>query len=206
MSRPPPGCDGAAQILLCSNPCSKSCACPAVISHDLNLVRSIAQRVCVMQAGNCRAGRLQTLFMPATPYSRLCWMPNRRYRLSGSAREGCSRRPECALPLGGGLSEQAVPAAVDASACTATGKTLGIAASRLRQVHPGQAICVCSIQRQLRPRARPRASAETDAPGASRFRWYPGPYGSLSRACRCSRSSAKAWKYRAMQPRSVTPR
>ena len=104
-----------------------------LISHDLNLVRSIAQRVCVMQAGEIvEQADCQTLFnVPQHPYSRLLLDAEP----VGTAL--CQDQRETVLqvaglsvrfPIGGGLfrRKQYLQAVDGISLDLQRGKTLGI--------------------------------------------------------------------------------
>jgi len=119
-----------------------------LISHDLNLVRSIAQRVCVMHAGEIvEQADCETLFTaPQHPYSRLL------LDAEPSGDVLCSEPRETVLdvhdlsvqfPLGGGLfRRKTYLRAVDGiSLSVQRGKTLGIVGeSGSGEVHPsGQA-------------------------------------------------------------------
>ncbi|MFC6340051.1 dipeptide ABC transporter ATP-binding protein [Pseudomonas sp. CCM 7891] len=104
-----------------------------LISHDLNLVRSIAQRVCVMQAGEIvEQADCQTLFSaPQHPYSRLLLDAEPAgTALCHDARETVLEVDDLSVqfPLGGGLFRRKhYLRAVDGiSLSVQRGKTLGI--------------------------------------------------------------------------------
>jgi microcin C transport system ATP-binding protein len=105
-----------------------------LISHDLNLVRSIAQRVCVMHAGEIvEQADCETLFTaPQHPYSRCCSGRGTggRTGVQRSARETVLEVDDLKVqfPLGGGLFQRKTYLrAVDGiSLSVQRGKTLGI--------------------------------------------------------------------------------
>jgi len=104
-----------------------------LISHDLNLVRSIAQRVCVMHAGEIvEQAACETLFTaPQHPYSRLLLDAEPTGDvLCGEERETVLQVDDLTVqfPLGGGLFQRKTYLrAVDGiSLSVQRGKTLGI--------------------------------------------------------------------------------
>jgi microcin C transport system ATP-binding protein len=105
-----------------------------LISHDLNLVRSIAQTVCVMRAGEIvERAECETLFcQPRHPYSRLLLDAEPAGEaLPRDEREAVLRVTDLKVwyPIGGGLlrKPREVVKAVDGiSLCLQRGKTLGI--------------------------------------------------------------------------------
>ena len=104
-----------------------------LISHDLNLVRSIAQRVCVMKAGEIvEQADCETLFCaPQHPYSRLLLDAEPAgIVLNHEARETVLQVDNLSVqfPLGGGLfrRKQYLQAVDGISLEVQRGKTLGI--------------------------------------------------------------------------------
>ncbi|MGL5999300.1 MAG: ABC transporter ATP-binding protein [Pseudomonas proteolytica] len=104
-----------------------------LISHDLNLVRSIAQRVCVMQAGEIvEQADCQTLFSaPQHPYSRLLLDAEPvGTALCQGQRENVLQVDSLSVryPIGGGLfrRKQYLQAVDGISLDLQRGKTLGI--------------------------------------------------------------------------------
>ncbi|WP_416363744.1 ABC transporter ATP-binding protein [Pseudomonas sp. NFX183] len=103
-----------------------------LISHDLNLVRSIAQRVCVMRGGEIvEQADCQTLFnAPQHPYSRLLLDAEPAEALCSDERETVLQVDDLSVqfPLSGGLfRRKTYLRAVDGiSLSVQRGKTLGI--------------------------------------------------------------------------------
>jgi microcin C transport system ATP-binding protein len=58
------------------------------ITHDLGIVRRIADRVCVMKDGKIveQGNGRRSSTNPQHPYTRTCWPPSRRASRSGSRR------------------------------------------------------------------------------------------------------------------------
>ncbi len=164
-----------------------------LISHDLNLVRSIAQRVCVMRAGEIvEQAECQVLFnAPQHPYSRLLLDAEP----AGDAL--CSDERETVLqvdnlsvqfPLGGGLFRRKtyLRAVDDISLSVQRGKTLGIVGeSGSGKSTLGQAILrLLDSDGSIRFQGEALDAVERSSRcgrGASRCRWCSRtPIGSLS--------------------------
>jgi ABC-type dipeptide/oligopeptide/nickel transport system ATPase component len=181
-----------------------------LISHDLNLVRSIAQRVCVMQAGEIVEQAVRNLFtarstltaalLNAEPAAKPC--PGRTRERAGG------RRPARAVPVGGGLFQRKTYLRggrhqPERAARQDPGHRRRI---RLGQIHPGPGDPAPARFRGQHPLSGHALMASTRnrcARGA-RCRWCSRTRSAASaRACRWRRSSAKAWKCMPVQRRRV---
>ena len=174
-----------------------------LITHDLNIVRRIADRVYVMRTARSWSRATRALFAsPEHPYTALLAAeptghkpapPSRRAGARGDRRRGST------FQSGGGLLARAdLPlSAVDGVSrlLCARARPSASSASGLRQVDPRPRPAAPAPERGPDPLRRPRIDGSTrrDAPLRKQMQIVlPGPFGSLSPRLTSARSSPKA--------------